>query len=60
MVEISDTLWENEIHRADSPSNEDSKKYNVLQGSFSVISGEEQPENLGGNGQNREILCYAN
>ena len=32
MIENSNTLYENEIHRVDSPSNEDSKNITFCQG----------------------------
>ena len=46
MIEISDASYENEIHRVDSPFNEDSKNMYFL-ARDSLISGEGRPENVG-------------
>ena len=46
----------NEIHRVDSPFNEDPKIFSRE----ALISGERRPENLGKMGNNRDIYCYAN
>ena len=57
MVKISNAPYENEIHRVDSPFNEDSK--NIIFLAREVLSsGEGRPENLG-NGQNQGnlLLC---
>ena len=43
MVENSDTSYENEIHRVDSPSNKDSKNI-IFFASEALISGEERLE----------------
>ena len=59
MVKISNASYENEIHRVDSPSNEDSKKI-IFLASEALISGEGRPENLGKMAKTRETYCYAN
>ena len=46
MVKISNASYENEIHRVDSPFNEDSKNIIFLARAV-LISGEGRPENLG-------------
>ena len=46
MVKISNASYENEIHRVDSPFNEDSKNIFFL-AKEALISGEGRPENLG-------------
>ena len=45
MVKISDASYENEIHRVDSPFNEDSKNIAFL-AREALISGERRSENL--------------
>ena len=45
MVKISNASYGNEIHREDSPFNEDSK--NIFFGQESPNFGEGRPENLG-------------
>ena len=58
MVKISNAAYENEIHRVDSPFNEDSKNVIICLGGL----------NLGGGtagkfremAKNRETYCYAN
>ena len=56
---ISDASYEIEIHRVDSPFNEDSKNIIVL-ASEALISGEGRPKNLGKMAKNRDTYCYAN
>ena len=46
MVKISNASYENEIHRVDSPFNEDFKNI-ILLAREVLISGEGWPENLG-------------
>ena len=59
MVKISDASYENEIHRVDSPFNEDSK--NIIFLAMEVlISGEGRPEKLRKMAKNRETYCYVN
>ena len=57
MVKISNAAYENEIHRIDSPFNEDSKNIIFLVREV-LISGEGRPEYL--ETKNRETYCYAN
>ena len=57
MVEISNVSYENEIHRVDSPFNEDSKNIFFL-AREALISGERWPENLGKMAKNRQTYCY--
>ena len=59
MVKISNASYENEIHRVDSPFNEDSKNI-ILLAKEALISGEGWPENLGKMAKTRETYCYAN
>ena len=59
MVENSDTSYENEIHRVDSPSNRDSKNI-IFLASEVLILGEERLEIFGNMTKNKEIHCYAN
>ena len=59
MVKISNDSYENEIHRVDSPFNEDSNNIFFL-ARKAKISGEGRPENLGKMAKNRESCCYAN
>ena len=59
MIKFSSSCKLNEINKADSPYNEDSKNINF----FSIeapISGEGRPECLREMGNNRYIYCYAN
>ena len=58
MVKISNASYENEIHRVDSPFNEDSK--NMFLAREVLISGEGRPKNLGKMVKTRETYCYAN
>ena len=58
MIKFSSSFKLNEIHRVDSPSNEDPK--NVIFSREALISGEGRLENLGKMGNNRDIYCYAN
>ena len=59
MVKISNASYKNEIHRVDSPFNEDSKNI-ILLDSEALISGERGLENLGKMAKTRETYCYAN
>ena len=56
---ISSSFKLNEIHRVDSPFNEDPKNI-IFFSREALISGEGRPENLGKMGNNRDIYCYAN
>ena len=58
IIKISSASYENEIHRVDSPFNEDSK--NIIFAWEALMSGEGRPENLGKMGKTRETYCYAN
>ena len=58
MIKLSSSFKLNEIHRVDSPFNEDTKNVSFFQGV--LISGEGQLENLGKMGSNRDIYCYGN
>ena len=58
MIEISSSLKLDEIHRVDSPFNEDPK--NIIFSRKALISWEGRPENLGEMGNSRDIYCYAN
>ena len=55
MNKFSSSFKLNEIHRVDSPFNED-----IIFFREALISGEGRPENLGKMGNNRDIYCYAN
>ena len=57
MIKFSCSFKLNEIHRVDSPSNEDPKNFFSRK---ALISGEGWPESLGKMGNNRDIYCYAN
>ena len=59
MVKISNTSYENEIYRMDSPSNEASKNIIFLPGEVLML-GTGRPENLGKMAKDREIYCYSN
>ena len=59
MIKFSGSFKLNEIHRVDSPFNEDPKNINLFFRE-ALISGEGRPENLGKMGNNRDIYCYAN
>ena len=59
MVKISNASYENEIHRVDSPFNEDFKNIIFLAREV-LISGEERPKNLGKMAKNKETYCYEN
>ena len=59
MVKISNAFYENEIHRVDSPFNEDSKTI-IFLAREALISGAGRPENLGKMAKTRETYCYAN
>ena len=54
MVKISNTSFENEIQRVDSPFNEDSKIHFLVR--EALISGEGRPENLERMAKSRETL----
>ena len=56
MVENSNTSYENEIHRVESPSNEDSKGIIFARGV--LISWKGRPANLGKIAKSREIYSY--
>ena len=58
MIKFSGSFKLSEIHRVDSPFNEDLK--NITFSREDLISGEGRPENLGKMGNNRDIYCYAN
>ena len=58
MVKISNASNENEIHRVDSPFNEDSK--NIFFAREAQILEEGWPENLEKMAKNRETYCYTN
>ena len=55
MITFSSSFKLNEIHRVDSPFNED--KFFSRE---ALISREGRPENLEKIGNNRDIYCYAN
>ena len=59
MVKISNASYENEIHRIDSPFDENSKNIIFLAREV-LISGEGRPENLGKMAKTIETYCYAN
>ena len=59
MIKFSGSFKSNEIHKVDSPFNEDLKN-TILFSSETLISGEGRPENVGKMGNNRDIYCYAN
>ena len=58
MIKFSSSFKLSEIHRVDSPFDEDPK--NIIFFREVLISGEGWPENLGKMGNNRDIYCYAN
>ena len=58
MIKFSSSFKLNEIHRVDSPFNEDPK--NIIFSREALISREGRPENLGKTGNDRDIYCYAN
>ena len=58
MIRFSSSFKLNEIHKVDSPLNEDHKNVNFFQGA--LIWGEGRSENLGEMGNNRDIYCYGN
>ena len=58
MIKFSSSFKLNEIHKVDSPFNEDPKNINFSK--EVLISGEGRPEKLGKMGNNRDIYCYAN
>ena len=58
MIKFSSSFKLNEIHRVDSPFNEDPKNINFIQGGPNF--GEGTAVNLGKMGNNRDIYCYAN
>ena len=57
MIKFSSSFKLNEIHRIDSPFNEDPQNIFFRE---ALISGEGRPENLGKTVNNRDIYCYAN
>ena len=57
MIEFSSSLKLNEVHRVDSPSNEDAKNIFFRE---ALVSGEGRPKYLGKMGNNRDIYYYAN
>ena len=59
MVKISNSSYENEIQRVDSPFNEDFENV-IFLARETIISMEMWPENLGKVTKNRETYCYAN
>ena len=59
MVEIPNASYENEIHRVDSPFNEDSKNL-IFLAREALISVEGRSENLWKMAKTRETYCYAN
>ena len=59
MVKISNASYENEIHRVDSPFNEDSKN-RIFLAREALILGEGRLENLRKMAKTRETYCYAN
>ena len=58
MIEFSSSLKLNEIHRVDSPFNEDPK--NNFFSRQALLLGEGRREYLGKIGNNRDICCYGN
>ena len=60
MVKISNASHENEIHRADSPFNKDSKNIFFGQGGPNFGGETRTAESLGKMAKNRETYCYAN
>ena len=56
MIKFSSSFKLNEIHKVDSPFNEDPKFFSRE----ALISGEGREENLGKMGNNRDIYYYAN
>ena len=59
MVKTQNASYENKIHRADSPFNEDSKNIIYLAWEALILT-EGWPENLGKIAKNRETYYYAN
>ena len=59
MIKFSSSSKLNEIHRVDSPFNEDPKNI-IFFSREALISEEGRLENLGKMGNNRDIYCYAN
>ena len=57
MIKFSSSFKLNEIHKVDSPFNEDPK--NIIFSREALILGEGWTENLGKMGNNRDIYCYA-
>ena len=58
MIKFSSSFKLNEIHRVDSPFNEDPK--NIIFSREALNSREGRPEYLRKMGNNRDIYCYAN
>ena len=59
MIKLSSSFKLNEIHRIDSPFNENPKNI-IFFTREALISWEGRLENLGKMGNNRDIYCYAN
>ena len=59
MIKFSSSFKLNEIHKVDSPFNENAKNINFISRE-NLISGEGRLENLEKMGNNRGIYCYAN
>ena len=59
MIKFSSSFKLNEIHRIDSPFNENPENINFFSREV-LISGEGRLENLGKMGNNIDIYCYAN
>ena len=58
MIKFSSSFKLNEIHKVNSPFNEDPK--NLIFSRVALMSEEERPGNLGILDNNRYICCYAN
>ena len=58
MIKFSSSFKLNDIHKVDSPFNEDPK--NIIFFREALISGKGQLENFEKMGNNRDIYCYAN
>ena len=57
MVKISNASYENEIHRVDSPSNEDSKNIFFSQGCLNFGGGTAEKFRENGQKQGNLLLC---
>ena len=63
MVKISNASYKNEIHRVDTPFNEDSKNITFFGQGSPNVGGGTAPVTAGKfreNGQNQGTYCYAN